>query len=119
MESQVRASRLKAIGDTVGWSFCADRDCEVVYFRGLERLLGVDVANVPFQKSDDPERLVCFCFGHSAQELTADPSIRDSIAAKCKGGEDECVTKNPQGRCCLGNVALVLKERATSGECCG
>ena len=52
------------------------------------------------------------------------PTIRDSIRAACKAGRDNCERKNPQGRCCLGNVGLVLKSAPApptdggDGDCC-
>ena len=98
-----------------GWSLCTTKSCEVVYFRNEDVILVGQTLAIPFHKSDDPQRLVCFCFGHTVASVEADAgpdgdsTIRTSIQAACGEGKDDCVRKNPQGRCCLGNVALVLK----------
>jgi len=112
--------------DAKGWSFCATEDCTVVYYRDGRTIDLGDVRSTPYQKSSDPERFVCFCFAHSVAELLADvgvdgeSAIRDEIKRRCKAGEDECRTRNPQGRCCLGNVGSVLKSLDDGDtDCCG
>jgi len=78
-----------------------------------------ETRRVPFHKSRDENRLVCFCFKHSVATIKADveknneSTIRTSIKAQCKEGLDDCERRNPQGRCCLGHVGQVVKQ-ATS-----
>ncbi len=114
--AQVAAGRLARIGDRGGWHACSASGCEVVYFQGADVVRLEDALSVPFHKSADPRRLVCFCFGHSVADVRADArahgtsTIRASIAAACKAGLDDCERKNPQGRCCLGDVGGVVKE---------
>lgn len=112
-----------SLGDE--WRFCGTLDCPVVYFAGDTIVEAEQVSVVPFQKSTDAERLVCFCFGHSVAELQEDLAaygesrIREEIKRRCKAGEDECRTRNPQGRCCLGNVGSVLRSpRESNDSCC-
>jgi copper chaperone CopZ len=121
--AQVTASRLAQVGDQDGWRTCSASDCEVVYFHGADVVRLDDALAVPFHKSGDPQRLVCFCFGHSVADVEADArahgtsTIQASIAAACKAGLDDCERKNPQGRCCLGNVGGVVKSSlATLGD---
>lgn len=114
LEAQV-ISWPRELGTREGWSLCTTESCEVVYFRSEDVILVGETLALPFHKSDDPQRLVCFCFGHTVVSVEADAgsdsgsTIRSSIRAACGEGRDDCVRKNPQGRCCLGNVALVLK----------
>jgi len=82
-----------------------------VYYHDDEVFL-LDEANaVPFHKSPDRSRLVCFCFEHSVAEVEADviangtSTIQAAIKAGCQAGHDDCERKNPQGRCCLGTSA--------------
>lgn len=103
------------IDDFDGWRMCTSEHCNVIYFRDGDVVMMGDTRAVPFHKGTDPDRLVCFCFQHAVADLQADPTIRDAIAAACKAGEDDCPRKNPQGRCCLGNVGAVLK---TPTNCC-
>jgi len=84
-----------------------------VYFHPDGAALGVDALRVRVgQKETGPDRPICYCFAHSAADLRAKPGIRDEIKAACKRGEDHCAETNPQGACCLGNVAAVLRQAA-------
>lgn len=92
------------------WRFCRNSDCPVVYFdEGDGNVLEADALKVRVgQKEHHPDRPICYCFGHSAADLMERPSIQQEIKAACKRGEDRCPQTNPQGSCCLGNVAAVL-----------
>lgn len=125
--AQVVAERLDSIDEQLGWALCMSGVCEVVYFRGADTVLLGQTRAAPFHKSDDPARLVCFCFEHSVAGVEADArehgrsTIQASIKAACKAGGDDCARKNPQGRCCLGNVGWVVKRVAVDAEhsdCC-
>ena len=104
-------SRLRFPG---GFSFCRTENCDVSYF-GAETLRTADVRVPIFQKSTDRVRPVCYCFNHSVEsiekevEQTGTSTVPASIREKCKKGLDECEKNNPQGSCCLGNVARVVK----------
>ncbi len=92
------------------WRFCRTRDCPVVYFQGDGTILKADALKVRVgQKEDRADRPICYCFGHSAEDLRARPGLQDEIKAACKRGDDRCPLTNPQGSCCLGNVASVLR----------
>ena len=132
LEAQVLPDRLALLADLDGWRLCTSGDCEVVYFRGDTGVVLRETRAVPFHKNEDPQRLVCFCFEHSVAELEADvaangtSTIQASIKAACKEGQDDCERKNPQGRCCLGNVGKVVKRGTLAGsdgasatDCCG
>ncbi|MFT4623360.1 MAG: hypothetical protein ACI8PZ_002016 [Myxococcota bacterium] len=96
------------------YRFCRTADCPVVYFDAAGEELGVSAVRVRVgQKEALPDRPICYCFGHSAEDIGATPGIRDDIKAACKRGEDRCPETNPQGSCCLGNVAAVLREAAS------
>ena len=93
------------------WRFCRSQDCPVVYFHSQKgTALGADALNVRVgQKEDVATRPICYCFGHSAADLRASPSIEEEIKDACKRSEHRCAETNPQGACCLGNVAAVLR----------
>ncbi len=103
-----------ALLDAGTWRFCPDRDCPVAWFGGTpddRRVITVAGSRVPiYQKSDDPDRLVCYCFGHTVAGIraevaaTGDSTVPADIAERCRRGEDRCPETNPQGSCCLGNV---------------
>lgn len=116
LEAQVGPDRIAQLAEHKGWGLCTSDSCEVVCFRDNEVVVLGETRGVPFHKSEDPQRLVCFCFEHSVAELEADvaangtSTIQASIKAECKAGRDDCQRKNPQGRCCLGNVGQVVKQ---------
>ena len=122
LEAQVSPEHLARLADHERWRLCTSEACDVVYFYDEEVVLLGETHAVPFHKSTDPTRLVCFCFEHSVADVEADvtangtSTIQASIKAECKAGRDDCERKNPQGRCCLGNVGKVVKGAAPSGE---
>ena len=108
--------RLTSIDD---FRFCSAAKCDVAYFQPTsgELLLCTDVAVPIFQKSADPERLVCYCFKRTMAEIqeeartgTGVSSIVAEIKARCAQGLDDCEHNNPQGTCCLGNGQRVFRE---------
>ncbi len=105
--------------------FCKTRKCEVVYFDRQNGSLFTtdDLDTKVFQKSPDPQRLVCYCFAHTVadvlQEIARSGSsgITDDVAHKCRSGRARCERMNPQGSCCLGNLrklASTVTARASS-----
>ncbi len=123
----------RRLASTAGFRFCTTQDCAVAYFDPAsgELVLQRDVRVPIFQKSTDPHRLVCYCFGHTARAVQAEirakalSSILDDIKSGCAQGLDACESNNPQGSCCLGNVQRLIREAGSStvppeeGGCCG
>jgi hypothetical protein len=105
-----------AIVTKPGFFFCTSPDCEVVYFHpDGEQLRKVDVrVRVGLKETDDSAPL-CYCFGFTRailfQELrTAGQSqIPKLVSAELKAGNCACEVRNPQGSCCLGNIAAAIK----------
>ncbi|HHT9116074.1 MAG TPA: putative iron-sulfur cluster-binding metallochaperone, partial [Candidatus Wunengus californicus] len=58
---------------------------------------------------------VCYCFGYTKKMIMNDffkndrSTIQEEITKKVKQGICRCEVTNPQGTCCLGNVAQVIK----------
>jgi copper chaperone CopZ len=105
------------------WSYCPDPDCEVVYFDAEGSTLSKSALSVRVgAKESDPPRPICYCFGHSFEEIEAEVAatgtskIPDNITEKCRQGLHDCERKNPQGSCCLGVVRAALKEAQASGS---
>lgn len=97
--------------------FCGTASCEVVYYGDASPHVfrEADLTVPVFQKSETPDRWVCYCFGHRVAHIESDvqrggdSDIPAAIAERCRAGLDDCTRKNPQGRCCLGNVRQVLR----------
>lgn len=86
----------------VRYFFCADPDCDVVYFGDddsvitkaqLRTTIGVKEAS-----NDAP---ACYCFGISKADAINDPSIREYVISQTRHMQCSCDVSNPSGRCCL------------------
>jgi len=103
--------------------FCAEPSCPIVYFTRQGATFSTQDLVVPVwqKRPDDAETPVCYCFGHSlstmAEELaqTGRCTAQLDIASKVKAGLCDCERRNPQGRCCLGNVAIALRRLKGEG----
>lgn len=90
---------------------CVNPACAQVYTAPSGApLLRSDLAvRVGFKEQAGPH-LVCFCFGHSVEdieeELRRDGATRipERIKAEIEAGRCSCDIRNPQGTCCLGDV---------------
>lgn len=124
LRSLVAKPALERLAVLEGFRFCASPGCDIAYFQPdtAERILTSEVTVAIGQKSTDPERLVCYCFEHTAAEVeaqvaaTGTSTLPEEIGAKCKRGLDRCPETNPQGSCCLGNVRAAVKEAQAKRE---
>ncbi|GAC1701155.1 MAG: copper chaperone Copz family protein [Candidatus Acidiferrum sp.] len=114
----------------LGWSndqyyFCEAPDCDAVYFPSnrqapifrREDLL----VRVGTKEKADPIP-VCYCFGFTRKDIhdeiavIGQSTIADRITAEIRAGNCACEVKNPSGKCCLGDVARVVKGYARANE---
>jgi len=123
---------LAVLKEAGSYSFCPTPNCEVVYFNNVtgETICQDAVRVSVFQKSTDPKRLVCYCFGYTVEAVESEvrahgvSSILEDIKAKCAKGLNDCERNNPQGTCCLGNVQQLVQAAgdrsgpAQPGRCC-
>lgn len=97
--------------------FCSAPSCRVVYFTedGSSVFHKPDLKVLVTQKETADPVPVCYCFDHSRADIvrelaeTGSTTIPDRIKAEVKAGTCACEIKNPQGSCCLGNVAQAVK----------
>jgi hypothetical protein len=95
--------------------FCATPGCPVVYFGRDEAFVRDDVVVTVFQKEPEGARTVCYCFAVTEADIrreiveTGRSSAFERITALVNADRCACEVKNPQGRCCLGNVAEATK----------
>jgi Zinc binding domain len=94
--------------------FCRTPRCLVVYFGSEEVFDREDVVVPVFQKEPAGERTVCYCFGIGEGDIrrelaeTGRSTASERISALVKADRCACEVKNPQGSCCLGNVAAAV-----------
>jgi hypothetical protein len=118
VDAQVKSVDVSAVIPEKEWRFCRSAECSTAYFSrdGSQVIPFSRLKSLPFPKSADPERRVCFCFGHTVADLLAEPGLKSTIVQACREGQDDCQRLNPEGVCCLGNVASALGEGSSS--CC-
>ncbi|OFV85732.1 MAG: hypothetical protein A2V74_10655 [Acidobacteria bacterium RBG_16_70_10] len=98
--------------------FCATASCPVVYFGRGEVFRRADVLVPVFQKEPSGNRTVCYCFAVTEEDVRREvgasgrATSADRITELVKAGRCACEVRNPQGSCCLGNIALVAKSAA-------
>lgn len=117
VESLLRPEIRGSLQADDGFWFCRTPGCSIVYFRAdSARSYTVDDLRVRVgQKQPGPPTPVCYCFGHTEEEImdqvrdTGACAIAAEIAAKVRVGDCACETENPEGTCCLGNVRRAMK----------
>jgi|SRR3989339_1213728 len=115
LEHLLKEDRVSLIRDTQ-YYFCQTPHCDVVYFsRNSNTFYKADLkVRVGLKETEEPIP-VCYCFGYTKKMIVADflingrSTIQKEITKKVKEGKCQCEVMNPQGTCCLGNVAQVLK----------
>ena len=123
LDSLLLAEHRSRVGSAAEWHYCPDPGCEVAYFDAAGNTLGKSALSVRVgAKESEPPRPICYCFGHTFEEIEAEVTatgtskIPDSIAEKCRQGLHDCERRNPQGSCCLGSVRAAMKEAQSSGQ---
>jgi hypothetical protein len=96
---------------------CETRSCDVVYYNSANGAsFSKDQLRVKvWQKEDDPSVPACYCFNNSVRSIREEIERKGStdvlarINAEVRSGNCRCEVTNPQGSCCLGNVARATK----------
>ena len=98
------------------YQFCRTTDCPIVYFNESSSFSKDDLTVEVFQKGHEDTTPTCYCFGYNRKQLSDDAlkngksTIQGEITKYTKDKKCACEIRNPQGSCCLGNVAQVVKE---------
>lgn len=102
------------------YRFCGTPECSIVYFRPDSTFERGDLAVPVFQKERPGTRTVCYCLVITevdiARELTerGRSSAAERVTQLVKDERCACEVRNPQGTCCLGNVASATTALAAS-----
>lgn len=84
--------------------FCDDPACDVVYFGDDGSTIRKSQLRTPVgAKTHADDDLLCYCFGVSRSDYRRDPATREFVIAQTRAGLCTCDTRNPSGRCCLGD----------------
>jgi len=118
----LKSDRRLQIPNQQEFCFCKTTTCDVVYFLPGRPLFRTDdlSVRVGLKEPDDPAAPVCYCFGWTPEKIrtelaaTGSSTVIDQIKAQVKAGNCYCEVTNPQGSCCLGNVAKVVQQATAS-----
>jgi hypothetical protein len=106
------------------YHFCSTPTCDVVYFNNEHdsQFRKHDLlVRVGLKETDDPIP-VCYCFGYTRKmildevEQRGHSTVTERIKAEVKAENCACEIKNPSGRCCLGDVAGIVRRRTSPDQ---
>ena len=117
IRSLIKDQLLSAVRDT-DYFFCANPNCAAVYYAASkDSVFQKDQLNIRVGlKEKEPPRTVCYCFGHTIEDVHREirekgkSTVEKDISEKIEAGLCHCEDANPEGRCCLGRVAVAVKE---------
>jgi len=97
--------------------YCASSACVVLYYDSDGNVAEKDLAvtRIGSKETEDPIPL-CYCFGYFRDDLereireTGTSSIPDQIANEVKARGCSCESRNPSGKCCLGDVTKTFRQ---------
>ena len=89
-------------GNSQSYYFCDNPECNVVYFGQDNSVIEkTEVRTSVGIKEKLGDSLVCYCFGVTADEASANPEAKAFVIDKTKSHICECEVRNPSGKCCL------------------
>ena len=116
VHSLVQESFIATIREDL-YFFCANPDCEVVYYSFCKDVIRkCQIKTRVGLKEKEAPRPVCYCFGHTIEDSHEEiqqkgrGTVEKEISDKIQAGLCHCEDANPEGRCCLGNVAIAVRE---------
>lgn len=93
---------------TQGYYFCDNQECDVVYFgQDGSVITRNDVRSEVGQKSRNPDRIVCYCFDITEEEVLGEMAhqssrpVKEFVIEQTRLHNCACDVRNPSGRCCL------------------
>ena len=82
--------------------FCADPDCDVVYFTYGNTTIKKDQLRTKVgSKETADDALICYCFDVSRAAAQTDEKAKAFVIEQTKKSLCSCSTRNPSGKCCL------------------
>ena len=116
VKSLLVADALREVRKDASYHFCSTKNCDVVYYSDQDFFSKSQVNVRVFQKEDKDPLMVCYCFCFSREKIvkeierTGKSTAVEEISRYVSEGKCACEIKNPQGTCCLANVAQVVKK---------
>lgn len=113
LKALLQATTLETIHPESSYAFCSNPSCKVVYFSEMQTYDKNTLKVSVFQKNDELDVPVCYCFGWTRERLIKavqeNQSPIDHIREQVRANRCGCEVNNPQGVCCLGNVTAFIR----------
>ncbi|MFC3746124.1 (2Fe-2S)-binding protein [Paenibacillus sp. GCM10012306] len=115
LKAMLQPTALETIHPELSYVFCSNPSCEVVYFNDIQTYNKDKLKVSVFQKDDDLDVPVCYCFGWTRKQIiqaiqeNQQPKPTDHIREQVQAKRCGCEINNPQGACCLGNVTSFIR----------
>ena len=122
VKSQLLPEAMRRLDVSASFAFCSTPDCMTVYFSSTIAFERRDLTQPVLQKDPAGSVPICYCFGLTRSQLALEIQEAGSSAALnriskwVKQGLCACEIRNPQGKCCLGNVTLEAKKLLRKGR---
>jgi hypothetical protein len=115
LKSMLKPAVLDSLNAGLTHYFCSTRDCDIVYFdTNLNTYCKSEIKVPVHQKVNSLTVPVCYCFGWTKEKIGEylktglTPKPLEHIRGNIKENRCGCEVNNPQGSCCLGNVASYI-----------
>lgn len=93
--------------------FCPNESCTTAYFSATQVFDAAQLKVPVYQKDNSVDVPVCYCFDWTRERLSTavneNVNPAEQIKKHVQDGRCGCEVNNPQGSCCLGNVASFMK----------
>lgn len=106
--------------ESAHYKYCKTSNCDVSYFSQNNYFEVEDLKVKATHKDQSMDVSICYCFGHTRKSIFNDiktngeTSALEDIKKKMKDPGCFCERSNPQGNCCLGNVAAWINQVKTN-----
>ena len=101
-----------------GYYFCADPECQVIYFGEDESILDQSsLRTLVGVKHTAAHSALCYCYGVSKNDYLNNPEIIEFVKRETKSKSCACETSNPSGKCCLKDFKTLHAEDSASVSC--
>lgn len=115
LEHLLKEEKISSMKD-IPYFFCSTPNCSVVYFSKKGESFYKKNLKVRVGLKEKEELIpVCYCFDYSKKIILDDvcengkSTIYERIRKEIKEGNCKCEITNPQGSCCLSNVANIIQ----------
>ncbi len=113
-KSLLTPQALRRLDPKASYRFCPTADCPAVYFDASLCFETSHLSVAVFQKDTAATVPVCYCFDYARGTVTNES--RAEITKLVQDGKCACEFRNPQGSCCLSNVARLLASNAATKD---